>query len=687
MNTLSETRSHLIKILGAARSRSRDHGGLALEWLLIFLAALAYAGVLLDMNPAILQQSGEHNESATRPIVAEIALSRYGEIPLWNPYLQTGLPMVGDPVNHFWSPISTVPIWLFGGITGMKVSVFLAYLLAGLGMWYLARVCGLRGLFRVWASLLFMFSGGLALLWRLGWYELLLGAVWFPWAFASFWQALHSTSRRSLAWAAICSALVLLPGGGYYPFYLTGSFLIIFLAALIWAKHNRRHVLKRAFVVAVLTGGLIAVMLVPILDGYRLIVREAGSDITQTGSQPMIYALLNYVISDPTWFTNNALGTAGGYNWFYLGSLTLLFLVFAPLIYRRYRVVLIAMTLLFVFLLAWHANRYSPMQVVYDAFPFLYQLRFPNRLLYIAAIPLIVLSGAGFQAIYYRIRRRLAAFRFGINTLNGRTNWQISLRVFVSVAAVILAFLSVQDVYNINQSVAFAPVPLDAKAHRILSWLKQYDPGTYYTAVGPGIYWWAWWTPAAFQLEMPVFNFYYNQRMATRDAQQAPESPVTASPKYDIRQTQDEAPEGGELINSSEGIQVWRMSAALPFAFTAPTELINSGVKLTNDIVEEAQARYVGTNRVVATVNADEAQAKTLTVLVSNYPGWRVQIDGQPAQLTPVNEYLGVQVLPGEHTYTFEFAPLQYYIGAVISLITLILVIVMLLPKYNSRQR
>ena len=68
----------------------------------------------------------------------------------------------------------------------MKVSAFIAFILAGLGQWYLARVCGLRGIFRLWSSLTFMLSGGLALLWRLGWYELLLGAVWFPFDVCGF---------------------------------------------------------------------------------------------------------------------------------------------------------------------------------------------------------------------------------------------------------------------------------------------------------------------------------------------------------------------------------------------------------------------------------------------------------------------------------------------------------------------
>src|SRR5688572_7816559 len=83
-----------------------------LEWLLIILIAYFYsAGNLLNFDPKKLQQTGEHNESATLPLLAEIGLSRYGEIPLWNPYMQTGFPHAGDFVNHFWHPPSTLAVW------------------------------------------------------------------------------------------------------------------------------------------------------------------------------------------------------------------------------------------------------------------------------------------------------------------------------------------------------------------------------------------------------------------------------------------------------------------------------------------------------------------------------------------------------------------------------------------------
>lgn len=97
-----------------------------LEWLFIVAIIWVFGRIVwLDFNPYQLQQTGEHNESVTLPILAEIGLKRYGEIPLWNPYMLTGFPHAGDLINHFWNPVATLPVLIWGGINGFKVSVFL----------------------------------------------------------------------------------------------------------------------------------------------------------------------------------------------------------------------------------------------------------------------------------------------------------------------------------------------------------------------------------------------------------------------------------------------------------------------------------------------------------------------------------------------------------------------------------
>ena len=92
-----------------------------------------------------LQQTGEHDESATLPLLAEIGLSRYGEIPLLESLYAYRIPAhMGICWVISGIRFQLFPIMLWGGINGMKVSIFLTFIVAGLGQWILAYVMGLR---------------------------------------------------------------------------------------------------------------------------------------------------------------------------------------------------------------------------------------------------------------------------------------------------------------------------------------------------------------------------------------------------------------------------------------------------------------------------------------------------------------------------------------------------------------
>lgn len=62
-----------------------------------------------------------------------------------------------------------------------------------------------------------------------------------------------------------------------------------------------------------------------------------------------------------------------------------------------------------------------------------------------------------------------------------------------------------------------------------------------------------------------------------------------------------------------------------------------------------------------------------LVLSENHFPGWRVYVDGQPAQLLRVNYNLRGVVLPsGEHAVSFVYRPSSVLIGVIVSLLTLI---------------
>jgi len=656
-----------------------------LEWVIILLVAYGYsAKTLLDFNPRQLQQTGEQNNNAIGPLLVEIGVTRYGQIPLWNPFMQTGYPYIGDLLGHFWSPLATIPAMIWGGINGMKVAVFIAFILAGLGQWYLGQVLGLRGIFRLWSSLTFMLSGGLALLWRLGWFELLVGAVWFPWAFASFWSALHLKNRSSLVYCAISVVMILFAGGGYYPFYLLGSSSILLLVAYLTSKRDmRKHMLPRAIVIALLVVGLAAVMLLPIYNNYRLTVRLAGPDAAQTGSQPILYALMNYLIAVPEWLNANILGTANGWNWFYLGPLSIVALIFlVPAFrHRRYRPALLAMVSLTTFLLLWMANRYPPVKYIYNWIDFLYNLRFPQRLLIIASSSLLVVCGLSIQLIYYDIRKRSKQYSISLKSQNNEFSPILSMNGIVTFAFFLSLLFSVNDTYRVNKGVAFGAHSLDLVSFEALSWLKKYDPSLYYTDLGGGLYFWSW-DPAAYELEMPIINDNDQvERLASTYQQSSDDSPFIATPKYQFLQSDQPPGPGAQLVNDIEGYQLWYYPDALPFAFIVSNDAIIAGVKMDHSKAIPEQVSYDGPNRVNVVAESD-SKSDQLVVLVSNFPGWKLLIDGKPAILTPVNYYLGAKPLPGKHTYTFIFDSPLYHLGLLITLYSIYIASLVVLSEF-----
>jgi hypothetical protein len=651
-----------------SRLRSRSY---LVEWLIILLVIFLFARTtLLDFNDQQLQQTGEHNESATLPLLAEIGLRRYGEIPLWNPYMLSGFPHVGDSINHFWNPVATVPVLLWGGINGMKVSVFLSLLVAAYGQWFLAHTFGVRGIFRLWAGLLFALSGGLLLLWRLGWYELLVGAAWFPWCFALLWRALRRQDRASVVLTALAIAMVLTTGGGYYPLYLGISMTILTLAALAWAgQPHRRQMLSRAVTIALLGIALAAVYLVPFAHGLRYTARDAGIDVTQSTSQPIPYVLFNYVIADEEWFTQPVLNGASGYRWFYIGALPLLALAFTPWLFGRFpwrRRALLTMLLLLLVLLLWQANRYLPVRYLYDLVPFLLTFRFPNRLLIIATIPLIIVAAMNLQGLLVWARARWRRADLTISSDGEATRTGLPLVLVVELLVAFLLFQTTANVYRVNHHFAMHPYPRLIAARNTLTWLRQYDPSLYYVDIGaPGPYW--NWLAYAVEYELPVLNFRYNRRVLSMDEQLAPESPFKAQSKYALFPSDLPPPEGGALVATIDGMNIWRRPYALPYAFG----LADSRGPVNWQTVREQAVRLDGPNRVVVT-GAAGAAGEQLVVLVSDYPGWRLTVDGQPAALRPLNGYLGAALLPGQHTYVFEFRPSVFYVSLGISLISLL---------------
>jgi hypothetical protein len=432
----------------------------------------------------------------------------------------------------------------------------------------------------------------------------------------------------------------------------------------------------------------LAVVVLPVVTGLPLFNRWTDADREQSFSQPIPYALVNFIVSDKNWEGAEVLGLPSGWKWFYIGAIPLgaaLCLTPLALVWsRRRRIPLIAVGALTVVLLAWVANRFSPVGYIYDLFPILYTLRFPNRLLVVATSPLLVLGGLGWNAFYRQIRQRQRNYQpaWAHNQNSLKRIYLFMLAWLPGLILISLMVFSVYDAYNVNQSFAFRSGVTDQTLKSALAWLKTYDNSLYYINLGgDSIYWHG--TSISYELEIPVINFDYGRHLVSLDRQRQGDSPFIATPKYalallDVPFTT--LPANAQQIKIFDHYGIWYMPDALPMAFSAPTDQLQTGVKLPAGIAAALSVKYNGPNRVIVT-GKPARPGDQLVVLVSNYPGWELLIDGNPAPLLPANDYLGAALLPGEHTYTFNFRPWPYTLGLSISAFTLLATLALLLKE------
>jgi hypothetical protein len=321
----------------------------------------------------------------------------------------------------------------------------------------------------------------------------------------------------------------------------------------------------------------------------------------------------------------------------------------------------------------WFANRYSLFKKVYEWIPFLYNLRFPNRLLILAASPLLILSAQALEHAYRLSMVWARSFKL-VYSPAGKPRKALSAHFVVTVLWIIGLITSTKNVYDINKNFGFVDQVMNPKPMAALNWLKNYDKSLYYVIIGGGVIYWEW-TPAAYTLEMPVINFLYSRHLRTQDVQRSEASPFVAQAKYQISLPDQMPPANAVQINDFGGVLVWQAQDVLPYAFSVQPALIQPYTKLTTYRVAPVRVKLNGPNQVIAR-GAPNQNGDVLVVLMSSYPGWKLLIDGKPAEIQNYNGYLGAKMPPGEHTYQFYFLPTDFIVGALISAGALIFIVV-----------
>lgn len=194
--------------------------------------------------------------------VPRITILKYFQFPLWNPYHCGGMSEIGNPQNIFFSPAFLV-ILILGPVIGYKF-LFLLHLVIGiLGMIYLSRYFGLTFKGAYLSALIYCCSGLIILPFVAG-MPLFLNIAWIPWLTLIFWKT--STSKNQMANLIIVA--LLLANMYLFSFHYIVLVLIYVLSLNLVQVLREKNLwlIKRFLIVLGVFLGISAVKLLPNIE-------------------------------------------------------------------------------------------------------------------------------------------------------------------------------------------------------------------------------------------------------------------------------------------------------------------------------------------------------------------------------------------------------------------------------------
>jgi hypothetical protein len=214
-----------------------------------------------------------------------------GYLPLWNPYLNFGIPQYGDMSGGYWSPIT----WLIASTVGynaytLTLEVLFYILLGGIGMYQLTGKWKLENNVRIIAATAFMCCGyNVGHLQHFNW---LSGAAFLPWCLWSYLLLLEIFSIKNTIRAVLLFYLLI---SSAHPGITISAFYFFFGVLIFFILKNEMHLpLKDRFkqlsishfifllLLALLSAGMIA----GYLDILPFFVRGEKISLSDSLSNP-----------------------------------------------------------------------------------------------------------------------------------------------------------------------------------------------------------------------------------------------------------------------------------------------------------------------------------------------------------------------------------------------------------------
>ncbi len=237
--------------------------------LLLALAPVFYFYPAVLGRIVLCQGDGPIQNLPYRVLAANVLLD--GHLPLWNPYIFGGMPLLASMQGGFLFPLNWFFL-LFPAGFAMNMAVIATYMVAGTGGYFFMRRNGVSVAGAMVTGLVWQWSGFLVA--QIGHINIIQTASLLPWVLWTI-DGYGKTHRRS--WAIATVALVAFQAFAGHPQTLVYSLLLVggyaAYQALTAPSHRRSYLLSILMVVIGLV--LAAVQILPTLELMRNSVRAA----------------------------------------------------------------------------------------------------------------------------------------------------------------------------------------------------------------------------------------------------------------------------------------------------------------------------------------------------------------------------------------------------------------------------
>ena len=199
---------------------------------------------------------------------------REGILPLWNPYMCSGMPFMAEPQSAIFYPPNLTFLFL-DTRQALNLSVILHVYLAWLSMYLLARRMEMGPVPAALSATSFSFSGFFLPRIFGGHLPVINAAAWLPAIFLAFDMGLRG--KRAAAWMVLTAVLLAFQLLAGHPQFVAFTLIVIILYmvyCLIRGEVERRRI-GYACACVVLAAGLAAIQILPAAELFRHSIRSS----------------------------------------------------------------------------------------------------------------------------------------------------------------------------------------------------------------------------------------------------------------------------------------------------------------------------------------------------------------------------------------------------------------------------